>query len=264
MEFTPEQWAGLVAHCRDAKIEFLSTPFSLQAVELLDRLGMAAWKVGSGEVTNIPMIDRMARTGRPVLLSSGMSSWRHLDEATACVRSAGAATILFQCTTSYPSPPERTGLNVLGELRSRFACPVGLSDHSGAIYAGLAAATLGADLLEVHIVFSRECFGPDVPASLTICELKQLVDGVKFIHTALANPVNKDAEAERTSELRALFGKSVVAARALTSGHRLTNEDLSLKKPGTGIPAARLHEVVGRVLTHDVAADVLLSEDDLV
>lgn len=264
MEFTPEQWAGLVEHCREAKIEFLSTPFSMQAVELLDRLGMAAWKVGSGEVTNLPMLERMAGTRRPVLLSSGMSSWQHLDDATACIAKAGAATAIFQCTTSYPSPPERTGLNVLAELRSRYACPVGLSDHSGTIYAGLAAAALGADLLEVHIVFSRECFGPDVPASLTTTELKQLTDGVKFIHTALTNPVSKDAEAERTSELRTLFGKSVVAARALPAGHTLQHEDLALKKPGTGIPAAQYQQVVGRTLRRAVEADALLSEEDFV
>lgn len=263
MEFTPDQWAGLVEHCRQAKVEFLSTPFSLEAVELLDRLGMAAWKVGSGEVTNLPMIERMARTGRPVLLSSGMSSWQHLDDAMTCIRQAGAQAAIFQCTTSYPSPPERTGLNVLAELRARYHCPVGLSDHSGAIYAGLAAVALGADLLEVHIVFSRECFGPDVSASLTLTELKQLTDGAKFIRTALENPVSKDAEAERTSELRTLFGKSVVAARDLSPGRRLSAEDLALKKPGTGIPAARLNAVVGRVLKRGVAADALLAEDDL-
>ena len=264
MEFTPEQWQGLADHCRERGLAFLSTPFSLAAVDLLERLDVPAWKVGSGEVTNLPMLERMARTGRPVLLSSGMSSWQHLDEAVACIRKNGAQPILFQCTTSYPCPAEKIGLNVLAELRSRYDCPVGLSDHSGTIYAGLAAAALGADLLEVHFVFSRECFGPDVPASLTTEQLRQLVEGTRFIHTALAHPLDKDLEADRTSELRTLFGKSVVAECDLAAGRCLRREDLALKKPGTGIPAARLPEIIGRTLKHDVRGDTLLSENDFV
>jgi N-acetylneuraminate synthase len=263
MEFTPEQWQGLVAHCRDAGLTFLSTPFSMQAVDLLERLGVPAWKVGSGEVTNLPMLERMARTHKPVLLSSGMSSWEHLDGAVKSIRTGGASMAIFQCTTSYPCPPERVGLNVLADLRERYDCPVGLSDHSGTIYAGLAATTLGANLLEVHVVFSRECFGPDTPASLTTEQLRELVQGVKFIETALANPLDKDAEAERTGELRTLFGKSIVAGRDLPIGHRLEQRDLVLKKPGSGIPAARLGDVVGRTLKRALAADTLIAESDL-
>lgn len=262
MEFTPEQWFGLAEHGRRVGLEFLSTPFSMQAVDLLERIGMAAWKVGSGEVSNLPMLRRMAETGRPVLLSSGMSSWHHLDEAVGCIRRTGTMPALLQCTTSYPCPPEKVGLNLLSELRSRYECPVGLSDHSGTIYAGLAAATLGADLLEVHIAFSRDCFGPDTPASLTISELKQLVDGVKFIRTSLSNPIDKDAEADRTGDLRTLFGKSIVAAVALSAGHRLSSDDVALKKPGIGIPPTRLNDVIGRVLIRAVPADTILAESD--
>lgn len=262
MEFTPEQWAGLTEHCRTAGVTFLSTPFSFRAVDLLERLGIAAWKVGSGEVTNLPMIERMSQTGRPVLLSSGLSSWQHLDEAIDVVGNNDAPAAVFQCTTSYPCPPEKIGLNVLGELRSRYGCPVGLSDHSGTEYAGLAAVALGADLLEVHIVLSRESFGPDTPASLTPDQLRRLVEGSRFIRTAASHPLDKNAEAERNHELRVMFGKSVVAARALDAGHRLTRTDVELKKPGSGIPAAQLPSVLGRILTRGIAADTLLSEQD--
>jgi N-acetylneuraminate synthase len=170
---------------------------------------------------------------------------------------------IFQCTTAYPCPPEKWGLNVLAELRARYGCPVGLSDHSGGIAAGLAAAALGANLLEVHVTFSRECFGPDVPASVTFEELRQLVDGVGQIGVALAHPVDKQAMARETAELKRIFGKSVVAARDLPAGHVLGDGDLALKKPGTGIPAARLPEVMGRRLARAVAADTLLTEQDL-
>src|SRR5439155_9102084 len=156
------------------------------------------------------------------------------------------------CTTSYPCPPEKLGLNVLQQLRERYRVPVGLSDHSGTIYAGLAAAALGCDVLEVHIVFTRECFGPDTTSSVTIAELKQLVDGIRFIETARRNPFDKDAAAAGMTDLRRMFGKSLVAARALSSGAKLVAEDIAFKKPGTGIPAAKLTAMVGRQLKRAV------------
>ncbi len=262
MEFAPDQWRGLSDHARDAGLIFLSSPFSLQAVDLLQSLDVLAWKVGAGEIGSLEMIDRMAATGKPVLLSSGMYDWNGLDAAANCVRQRGAPLGVFQCTTAYPCPPEKIGLNVLDELRQRYQCPVGLSDHSGTIFAGLAAATLGANLIEVHVVFSRECFGPDVPASLTTGELKQVVDGVRFIETALAHPIDKNIAAAELSEARRLFGKSVVAARSLAASHVLTKEDIAYKKPGTGIPAPRVNELLGRKLRRDVAADSLLAEED--
>lgn len=262
MEFAFEQWRDLAAHARDRGLVFLSSAFSIEAVELLERVGVPAWKVGAGELTNLPMLKRMAQTGKPVLLSSGLAGWSELDAAVECVRSQGAPVAIFQCTTAYPCPPERVGLNVLEQLRDRYGCPVGLSDHSGAIYAGLAAASLGANLIEVHVVFSRDCFGPDVTASLTPPELRQLVEGVRFIETAFRNPIDKEAMAAELSDLRRTFGKSVVAAGDLPLGHRLSGDDLALKKPGTGIPASQFDAVVGRRLKRAVAIDTLLSEDD--
>jgi N,N'-diacetyllegionaminate synthase len=263
MEFSEPQWRALAAHAHERGLVFLSSPFSLEAVEMLEHVGMPAWKVGAGEITNLPLLKRVASTGHPVLLSSGMSGWEDLDAAVACVRAGGAPVAVYQCTSAYPCPPEELGLNLLAELRARYRCPVGLSDHSGTIHAGLAAATLGAHLLEVHVTFSRECFGPDVPASITTAELRGLVQGVRFIERALASPVDKEAMARRLSPMRALFGKSLVAARGLPAGHRLGEEDLRFKKPGTGIPAARAAAVIGRVLRRPVPADHLFAETDL-
>ncbi len=262
MEFSETQWRGLAAHAAERGIVFLSSAFSFEAVDLLERAGVPAWKVGAGEITNLPMLERMAATRKPVLLSSGLASWPDLDDAVALVRGAGAPVAVFQCTTEYPCPPERLGLNVLAEIRSRYGCPAGLSDHSGTVYAGLAAAALGAELIEVHVTFSRECFGPDVPASLTTAELAELVRGVRFIETALAHPVDKDASAPAGFELRAVFGKSVAAAADLPAGSRLRASDLALRKPGAGLPPRRLHELVGATLRRPVAAGTLLSEED--
>lgn len=263
MEFTPAQWAGLAAHAREKGLIFLSSAFSFEAVDLLEGIGVPAWKVGAGETSNLPMIGRMAATGKPVILSSGMSDWDELDRAVECVRRAGAPVAVLQCTTAYPCPPEKLGLNVIELLAGRYDCPVGLSDHSGTIYAGLAAATLGARIIEVHVTFSRECFGPDVVASITTQELARLVEGVRFIERAMKSPVDKAEMARSLTDLRRTFGKSVVAGRDLPAGHQLSLDDLALKKPGTGIPPSGLDRLVGRRLAVAVRADHLISETDL-
>ena len=263
MEFTEEGWRGLADHARERGMLFLSSPFSIQAVELLDRIGMPLWKIASGETSNAALLERILDTGKPVLLSTGMSPIEEIDAAVARVRARNVDVGVFQCTTAYPCPPEKVGLNVLAEMRQRYSCPVGLSDHSGTIFASLAAVTLGANLLEVHVVLSRESFGPDVKASVTTAELAELVEGVRFTERALGHPLDKQQVAGEMSELKAMFGKSVVLAHDLPAGHRLSESDLALKKPGTGILAARLADVVGRRLTRPLAANTLLAEDHL-
>lgn len=263
MEFTAEQWSGLANHAREKGLIFLSTPFSAEAVALLEKLEVPAWKVGSGEIGNLPLIEKMALTGKPVLLSSGMSPWPELDAAVDCVVTNDAAVAVFQCTTSYPCAPEQIGLNVLQEIRDRYGCPVGLSDHSGTIYAAMAAATLGIDMIEVHTVFSRECFGPDVTSSVTTSELAHLVQGIHYIRKIMSNPVRKDQAAEDRAELRLLFGKSLVAARNLSAGHRLEMHDIAIRKPGGGLPPVNLKEIVGRILTRDYTVNEFFRENDL-
>ncbi|MEO0562497.1 MAG: N-acetylneuraminate synthase family protein, partial [Chloroflexota bacterium] len=167
MEFTPEQWAGLHQHAADTGLVFLSSAFSAAAVDLLERLDISAWKVASGEINNHPLLDHMMTTQKPILLSSGMSSFAELDRAVNRCKQAGVAVGVFQCTSMYPTPPEKIGLNVIEEMRSRYGIPVGLSDHSARGAAGVAAAVVGADMLEVHVTFHEDMFGPDVPASLT-------------------------------------------------------------------------------------------------
>jgi N-acetylneuraminate synthase len=263
MEFTPEQWAGLRKHADDVGLLFLSSAFSHAAFELLQRVGVAGWKVASGEVSNLPLLTAMAQTGQPVILSTGMSPHDEVDAAVACVRAHAAPLAVLQCTTTYPCPPELVGLNLLAEYRARYDCAVGLSDHSATIYPGLAAATLGAEVLEVHLTLSREMFGPDVIASLTCEELRQLAAGIRFIEAMRAHPVDKAALPESVRALRKIFMKSAVAARDLPPGHVLCEADLAAKKPGSGIPAAEIPTLVGRRLAHAVAKDALLSRDDL-
>lgn len=257
MEFTEEQWAGLKRHAEERGLLFLSSPFSVEAAEMLERLRVKAWKVASGEVSNPVLLDYLIGTGKPVLLSTGMSPLDEIDAAVARIEEP----VVMQCTTAYPCPPEKVGLNLIPFFRERYGCPVGLSDHSGTIYPGLAAVTLGAEVVEVHVTLSREAFGPDVPASLTTAELRQLVEGVRFLERAL--PVDKDAMAVEMEPLRRMFTKSVVARLDLPAGTVLAPEHLAAKKPGGGIPAARLRELIGGRLRRAVKADEPLRFEDL-
>jgi len=263
MEFTEDQWHGLKQHAADRGIAFISSPFSLEAVELLERVGVAAWKIASGEINNAPMFERMIKTGIPILLSTGMSSISEIDKAVEQLKSHDLPLAVLQCTSAYPCPPEKVGLNMIPFFRERYDCATGLSDHSGTPYPGLAAATLGSDVLEVHVTFSREMFGPDVVASVTTAELHNLVEGIRFIEKAIASPVDKDSLAAEAAPLRKLFMKSVVARVDLSMGTILRADHLTVKKPGTGIPSARLPELVGVRLTRSLKADDLLLEQDL-
>lgn len=263
MEFTEDEWRGLAAHAGELGLAFISTPFSMEAVSLLERVGMPLWKIASGEVTNLPLLRRVAATGAPVLLSSGMSGWNELDEAVDALRQEGADFAVLQCTSAYPCPPEQTGLNVLADLSSRYGCPVGLSDHSGEIYSSLGAVALGASILEIHVTFHRGMFGPDVPASVTFEDLRRLVDGADVISRALRNPVDKNADAERLAPMRKIFTKSLLARTALKAGHVLAEDDFVLKKPGNGLPASALPRLAGAVLLADVDVDHVFDWTDV-
>ena len=263
LAFSEAQWQGLADHARERGLMFLSSPFSHEAVDLLTRVGMAMWKVASGEIGNLPLLDAMIATGRPILLSSGMSDMVEMDKAVERVRLAGLPLAVLQCTTAYPCPPERIGLNMIPFFRDRYGCSVGLSDHSGTIFPGIAAATLGVEVVEVHVTMSRGMFGPDVPASITMEGLRALVDGIRFVERMRASPVNKDAMALEMAPLRAIFTKSLVARDPLPAGTVLTEAHLAGKKPGTGVPAERLPDFIGRVLRRDLQKDEQIRVDDV-
>jgi N-acetylneuraminate synthase len=263
MEFTKEQWQGLADHAQERGLLFLSSPFSLEAVDLLMEVGMPAWKIASGEVNNAQLFERILRTKLPVLLSTGMSGIEEIDMAAKRVLDTHVELIVMQCTTAYPCPPEKIGLNMIPFFRERYGCAVGLSDHSGTIYAGLAAAALGIDALEVHVAFSREMFGPDVPASVTTGELKQLTEGIRFIEKMRSHPVDKDTFADEAAPLRKLFTKSIVAVMDLQKGTILEERHFALKKPGTGLPAEKLKDLLGKTLTRNISADEQIAEQDV-
>ena len=263
MEFTRDQWTGLKEHAESVGLLFISSPFSMEAFEMLAGLEMKLWKIASGEIGNSQLLNAAAATKKPVILSSGMSDYRELDAAVEIVKLQDAPLAVVQCTSAYPCPPEKTGLNVMDELRSRYDCATGLSDHSGKIYAGLAAAALRADVIEVHVTLSREMFGPDVASSITTSELAQLVEGVSSIGIMLSNPVHKDSVAGELEPLRKIFTKSIYAAAELAAGTILKEDHLLLKKPGVGINADELPSLLGKRLINNLDRDQLIRFDDI-
>lgn len=262
MEFKPEHWKELAEHAKSVGLDFLSTPFSTQAVDLLENLNVPAFKVGSGDTNNIELIDALIKTGKPILLSSGMSSLQELDEVVSKIKKAGSPLVIFQCTTSYPCAPEDIGYNVIKELRERYSCPVGLSDHSGFIYPSLAAVTLGAKLVEVHTVFSKQCFGPDTKSSLTLSELQNLVDGIRFIERGLVAIVDKGAAAKSRQDTKQLFSRSAFYTRELPAGKVLERSDFAMKKPGGGITHEQALSLIGRTLNVDKSFDDFVDYGD--
>ncbi|MGY5354052.1 N-acetylneuraminate synthase family protein [Wenyingzhuangia sp. IMCC45467] len=263
MEFTLEQWKEIKHHCDEVGLEFMSSPFSNAAVDLLEEVGGKQYKVGSGEVNNFLLLEKIAQTGKSVIISSGMSSFEELDKTVAFLKSRGVAYSILQCTTAYPTNPEQFGLNVIQELKNRYKVPVGFSDHSSSTEACIAATALGAEILEFHVVFDKEMFGPDAKASLTMAETSQLVKAVKNINIAMQNPVNK-TDNSAFGDLKAIFEKSLAVNKDLKKGDVITFSDLETKKPkGFGILASDYEQVIGKKINKDLNQWDFLNEEDI-
>ncbi|HEY9220452.1 MAG TPA: N-acetylneuraminate synthase family protein [Lutibacter sp.] len=263
MEFSLAEWKEIKLHCDEVGLEFMSSPFSNAAVDLLEEVGVERYKVGSGEVTNLVLLEKIARTGKPVIISSGMSSYEELDATVAFLKARNVNYSILQCTTAYPTQPENYGLNVIQELKKRYKVPVGYSDHSAKIETCIAATALGAEILEFHVILNKKSMGPDAKSSLTMAETKRLVKAIRNIEIALQHPINKKSNAQFT-DLKNIFEKSLAVNKDLPKGHILRFEDLETKKPkGYGLEASRFQEVIGRALVKDLKQWDFLNEDCL-
>ena len=264
MELSAEQWADLKRRCEAAGVEFLATPFSNAAVDLLESIGVRRYKVGSGDLANPLLLERLARTGKEVILSTGLGELEEIDAAVAMMRERHIPVAVLQCTTKYPTAAEDIGLSWLPRLQKRYGCPVGFSDHSGVIYAALGAVALGAVVVEAHITFDKRMFGPDAKASLTVDEFAQLVRGARFLEQARGDGPSKAID-EGKHALRRMFGKALAVNRDMQAGESVRFEDLESKKPADGgISVAKMTEVIGRRLGQDKKRWDFLSLGDLI
>ena len=264
--FTLAEWKELNRFAtEDAGVVFTSSAFSLEAVDLLEEVGVAFHKVPSGEVTNRPLLLRLAATGKPILLSSGMSTWEELDLAVKTLQNADAAEIVvLQCTSDYPCSPDQSGINLMHEMAGRYSLAVGFSDHTLGTAVPVAAVTLGACLVEKHFVLSSQMYGSDAANSTEPSGFLNLVEGIRAAEAALASTVDKDAKAAALRDMKHTFEKTICAVGDLSSGTVLAGQHLAYKKPMDGIPAADFMEVIGRTLIRDIKFDESIQWDDIV
>ena len=260
--FSKEQWARLRECCHVNKVEFISSPFSMEAVDLLRDIGCNAIKVASGEVTNTPLIRYIAKSMDKVYISSGMSSWEELDEAMT-ILSDVRSVIPMQCTSKYPCPPESVGLNVLEEMSNRYKRGVGFSDHTTGSTASIAAVALGVVTVEKHVTFSRLMYGSDAGNGMEFDDFADFCSQLNDANLMRSRPVNKN-DLDSLLEMKHIFEKSIVSNKAITAGSIVLESDLAYKKPGTGIPAKDFSQVVGKTTVRDIPSNKMIEWADLV
>ena len=257
LELSYDEFRELKAHCDRIGIRFLSTPFDPDSIAFLDTMDMPFWKVPSGEVTNAPYLAAIGKTGKPVVLSTGMCTLEEVGAAIRVLRENGSGEIrLLQCNTEYPTPFEDVNLRAMATMREAFGLETGYSDHTRGIEAPIAAAALGAGIIEKHFTLDRNMEGPDHKASLEPGELAAMVQAIRHIELALGTGVKTPSPSEQKNIAAAR--KSLVAARAIRQGETLTAENLAVKRPGTGVSPMRWDEVIGTKAIRDFEEDELI------
>lgn len=252
-----EDFIHLNEYCNKVGIEFLSTPFEIESVYFLQGLGCRMWKVPSGEITNYPYLVEIAKTGKPVIMSTGMCTLNEVQAAMEVLRYNGAGEVtLLHCTTEYPAPYNDVNLRAMDTLREEFHVKVGYSDHTPGIEVPVAAAARGAVVIEKHFTLNRNMDGPDHKASLEPGEFKQMVDNIRHIEVALGDGEKTPADSEIKNI--AIARKSIVAKRDILKGEMLTEENITTKRPGSGISPMRWTEIVGTKAVRDFKEDELI------
>ncbi|MBX6369026.1 MAG: N-acetylneuraminate synthase family protein [Rhodospirillales bacterium] len=256
-----QQHRELKAYCEEVGILYLCTPFSWRAAEELHTIGVSAYKIGSGEMTDIPTLLRIASLGRPMIVSTGMSSWEEIDHTYEALVAKKVPLALLNCVSEYPPVYEDVNLGVIGRMIDRYrGAVIGHSDHTPDLYTSFAAVALGARIIEKHVILDKRQPGPDQSVSIDFAELAQLVEGIRKVEAALG--AEKKVH-QREDQIRRWAFRSLVTTRPVAAGEVLGEDAVWSKRPGTGIPSHRMLEVIGRRARRDLPANVLLSWDDL-
>lgn len=262
LELGRDELRAIQTRCAARRIQFLSTPFDANSADLLEELGVPAFKVPSGEITNWPLLGHIASKGKPVLMSTGMSHLGEVDDAVRVLRESGCRELaLLQCVTAYPAPATDVNLRAMRTLEEAFGVPVGFSDHTLGLAVPLAAIALGACILEKHLTLDRSLPGPDHAASLELPAFRELVAGVRDVEAALGDGVKQPASSEVGN--RAIARRSIAAARDLPAGTVLTGEMLCALRPATGLPPALMTQFIGRTTTRVVSAGEVIAWSDV-
>ncbi len=254
MHFGFDGHAELKNYCDEIGIEYLSTPFDLPSIDFLNTLNLSVWKIPSGEITNLPYLERIAATKKPVILSTGMSTLSEIEDALSVLEDGGVEQItLLHCNTEYPTPFEDANLTAMDDLREQFGLPVGYSDHTTGYEADIAAAALGACVIEKHFTLDRNMEGPDHKASLEPDELAAMIRAVRNVEKALGDGKKHVSLSEAKN--KAIARKSIVAAKPIRKGEVFTEQNITTKRPGDGISPMRRHQALGMTAKRDFAED---------
>lgn len=258
LELPRAAYPELQAHARSRGVLFLSTPFDEESADFLERVGVPAFKIGSGELTNLPLLTHVARKRQPMIVSTGMADLAEVTEAVAAIRQEGNdQLVLLHCVSSYPADPAVVNLRAIQTMQRIFRVPVGYSDHTLGVEVALAAVSLGACVIEKHITLDCALPGPDHRASAEPEELAALVRGIRTVEASLGHGRKEPAPSER--DVMAAARKSLVAAHDIPRGSRLTEEVIAIKRPGTGLPPAMRETLVGRIAKRDIPEGALLT-----
>ena len=257
LELTPQMHRELIEHCLKRNIMFLSTPFDLESIKLLSELGMQIYKIPSGEITNLPYLREIAKQQKKIILSTGMSSMDEVKAAVNVLKNNGTEELtLLHCNTQYPTPISDVNLLAMVKMREETGLPVGYSDHTQGIEVPIAAAALGAEVIEKHFTLDRKMEGPDHKASLEPQELMQMVVGIRKIESALGSKIKQVSESEMTNV--AIVRKSIVAAANIKRGEKYTEKNITTKRPATGISPMMWDEIIGKTADRDYKVDEMI------
>ena len=257
LTLSDEEFVELARHCQEIGIQFLSTPFDIPSINFLRSLGCELWKIPSGEITNYPYLVEIAKTGKRVIMSTGMSTLAEVSEAVKLLNTHGAGKIsLLQCTTQYPTPYVDVNLNAMLTLKNTFNVEVGYSDHTRGIEIPIAAVAMGATIIEKHFTLDRNMEGPDHKASLEVNELKQMIMSIRNVEKALGNGEKKPADIEISN--MEIARKSIVAKKNIKKGDILSEENITTKRPGNGINPMLWTSVLGTRAKRNFEEDELI------
>lgn len=258
LELSPDAHRILISHCEEKGILFMSSPFDEESADFLDSVDVAAFKIPSPEITNLPFLEHVARKGRPMIISTGMATLGEVEAAVGAVHQAGNRKVaLLHCVSVYPANPKDVNLRAMATMAGAFDVPVGYSDHTRGIEVALAAVALGACVIEKHFTLDRSLPGPDHRASLEPSELKALVRGIRIVEEALGHGRKEPVSSE--AHTAAVARKSLVAARNIPAGMILTKELIAIKRPGTGLRPDMRRYLLGRKVKVDVPADTFFT-----
>lgn len=260
LELDADAHRELIVHCRDKKILFLSTPFDEASVDLLETLGVSAYKTPSGEITNLPYLAQIASKNKPMIVSTGMAFLGEVETAVRTIENAGnPSPALLHCVSNYPADPSDINLRAMRTMAQAFNVPVGYSDHTLGIEVALAAVALGACIIEKHFTLDRNLPGPDHQASAVPAELAALVRGIRIVEASLGDGRKLPSLSEANTV--AVARKSLIAACDISANVKLTEKMITIKRPGTGLPPAMREYLIGRVTRTSISAGALLNLD---